>query len=436
MKRTIIAYLFAILGISTIWANDGVYYTSGNFLVPTRETDISVVKEILTITIGKDSMARVDVYYELMNNSQPKTVTMAFEAEASHNVGDPVNRKGIHPFIKDFTVVMNGRRLANRNAVVAAHWGDKLHRNDFVPLDMSKWKGMGEAPDSLVPYEISLYNAEQGRAIEYAYAYCFDAPFKEGLNIVHHTYSYQMSYSHGARFDIPYWLTPAIRWANRQVDDFAFKVTADEPTEFCFTDSLFRNVAFTKTLPSQGFLYDMTTQEGEPLLFAQVCQGDTVTWHGHNFRPTDDIDIISPPWDASNLYYTFRKEEKVVVDRQGNVGRYLGDCGDSYLVKDRNYRLVRRSEGRIEEYHAEKGDGFLVANGETERRRIKVRMRPNENSKVMGTIVYRPDKILEVFPCLGYTDEDHDGFWFKVKVGGKVGYVAEQFMRWDSVNTF
>ena len=68
MKRTLIAYLFAFLGISTLWANDGVYFTSGSFLVPTKETDISVVKEILTITIGKDSMARVDVFYELKNN--------------------------------------------------------------------------------------------------------------------------------------------------------------------------------------------------------------------------------------------------------------------------------------------------------------------------------------------------------------------------------
>ena len=47
-------------------ANDGVYYASGSGLVPVQETDISVAKEILTITIGKDSFAIVDVYYELL----------------------------------------------------------------------------------------------------------------------------------------------------------------------------------------------------------------------------------------------------------------------------------------------------------------------------------------------------------------------------------
>ena len=49
-----------VCSLLTVSANDGVYFTSGNFLVPTQETDISVSKEILTITIGKDNYARVD----------------------------------------------------------------------------------------------------------------------------------------------------------------------------------------------------------------------------------------------------------------------------------------------------------------------------------------------------------------------------------------
>ena len=44
-----------VWSLLTASANDGVYFTSGNFLVPTQETDISVSKEILTIIIGKDN---------------------------------------------------------------------------------------------------------------------------------------------------------------------------------------------------------------------------------------------------------------------------------------------------------------------------------------------------------------------------------------------
>ena len=436
MKRKIVAYLFTILGISSVWGNDGVYFTSGNFLVPTTETDISVAKEILTITIGKDSMARVDVYYELMNNGKPKNVTMAFEADPPYNVGEPINHNGIHPFIKDFTVTMNSQKLVNRNALVATQFTNEGKDTDFAPLDLSKWKGMGEAPDSLIPYENSLYNAELDSVTGYAYAYYFDAPFKQGLNIVHHTYTYRMSYSIGRSFEIPYWLTPATRWANHQIDDFTLNITADDLTEFCLTDSLFASYPFTKKSPSQGFLYNLTSEYGEPMLFASVCEGDTVTWHGNNFSPTTNITITSPEWDKSNDYYKYRKQAKVVIDQQGNVSRYLADCGDSYLVDIQDYGLVKKSEGHIEEYSAEKGNGYLVINDETVQTRVNVRKYPSVKSKKIGSIAYLPGELPEVYPCLGYVYEEDNGYWFKLKIGNKIGYVAEQFMIWDAINSY
>ena len=442
MKRTIITYLFAILGISTLWANDGVFYARGNFLVPLQETDISVAKEVLTITIGKDSMARVDVYYEFMNNSTPKTVTMAFEADPPYNVGLPINRQGIHPFIKDFTVTMNHQKLSNRNALVTGRFAfeDKNEKPEFTPLDMSKWKGIGEAPDSLVPYENALYNAELDSVIGYAYAYYFEAPFKQGLNIVHHTYTYHMSYSIGKRFEIPYWLTPATRWANHGIDDFTLNITAEDNTEFCLNDTLFNGTPFTKTQPQRGLLYNLTSEYGEQMLFASVGEGDTVTWHANNFSPTGNISIDSPDWDPKNAYYTHRNSDKVVIDKQGNVGRYLADCGDSYLVMVQDYGLVKKSESRVEEYSAEKGKGIVVLDEDAVKTRVNVRMRPNEKSKKIGTISATPSgELPEVFKCLGYVSDDSakwGGFWWKIKFGNRVGYVAQQFMLWDSIDTY
>ena len=94
-----------------VMANDGVYYTSGNFLVPLRETDISVRREVLEITLCRDSFATVTVDYTLYNNNKDKTVTMAFEAAAPYNAWVPFDRRGIHPFIEDFTVLFNGKPL-------------------------------------------------------------------------------------------------------------------------------------------------------------------------------------------------------------------------------------------------------------------------------------------------------------------------------------
>ena len=51
MRRlTILLVLFNLFNGNCL-ANDGVYYTSGSFLVPVKETDISVQKEVLEITL-------------------------------------------------------------------------------------------------------------------------------------------------------------------------------------------------------------------------------------------------------------------------------------------------------------------------------------------------------------------------------------------------
>ena len=96
-------------------ANDGVYYTSGNFLVPVKETDISAKKEVLEITLCKDGFADVTVDYTFYNNSDPKTVTMAFEAAAPYNADEPLNRQGIHPNIQNFTVLFRSPGPADRS---------------------------------------------------------------------------------------------------------------------------------------------------------------------------------------------------------------------------------------------------------------------------------------------------------------------------------
>ena len=64
-----------------VQANDGVYFVSGNQLIPAKETDIAITKEVLTISLQDDGYALVDVQYEFMNRSHPKPVLMGFEAD-------------------------------------------------------------------------------------------------------------------------------------------------------------------------------------------------------------------------------------------------------------------------------------------------------------------------------------------------------------------
>ena len=66
MMKKIAILLFCCLSAFFATANDGVFYASGNQLIPITETDISVKKEVLTINRVGDHI-EVTVYYEFFN---------------------------------------------------------------------------------------------------------------------------------------------------------------------------------------------------------------------------------------------------------------------------------------------------------------------------------------------------------------------------------
>ena len=427
MKKFIFITALLLSTFSMIKGNDGVYFTSGSFLVPTQETDISVAKEILTITIGKDSFATVDVYYEFVNNSQAKNVTMAFEASSPYNDLSPLNHQGKHPHIKDFTVNMNGSPMTYRNAVVARKFTD-TDPTDFTPLDLTKWKGYGEVPDSILPENDVIYNPELDSVSAFAYAYYFDAPFKQGKNIVHHTYKYRMSYNVMENFEIPYWLTPAMRWANHQVDDFTLKITSEEPTEFCLEDSLFRSTSFKSTKHTP--IYQIQDPYlGESKIFAQLSRNDTIVWHSTNFKPIANMDITSPRWEQDAIMNKWNTSAKMVVTPQGKEYKYIADCGENYLVENKGYQLIPKNKSRIVEYLAEEGKGWLYMDHEIASQ-VNIHKQPTTKSAVLCKISTNAQKATRFYPCLGLLGNKQ---WYKIKVGKKIGYVKQDLILWTAI---
>lgn len=430
MKKYILTLLFALISIIMSRANDGVYFTSGNFLVPVQETDISVSKEILTITIGKDGFAKVDVYYEFDNKGKAKNVTMAFEAASPYNSLAPLNHQGKHPDIKDFTVNMNGSTLPYRNAVVACKNTQDGHQVNFTPLDLTKWKGYGEVADDILPSDDVIYNEELDSMVAFSYAYFFDAPFQEGLNKVHHTYQYRMSYNVSQKFTIPYWLTPAMRWANHQVDDFTLNITSEEHTEFCLADTLFTSAPFVsiRNKPIYHIQYEYEHHD----IFAELTPNDTITWHGKDFKPKADISIESPQWLMDSIMNKWSASEKVVIAPNHQIYKYIGDCGDNYFVKKNDYQLVPKTGNKKTEYKAENGQGWVMIDTK-EATKVNVRKLPSKKSPVIGTIGSTKN---ERFACLGIRNTLHaklfDNQWYKIRYKGKVGYVSQNVTRWNA----
>lgn len=416
------------------FANDGVYYTSGNFLVPMKETDISVKKEILEITLCRDSFATVTVDYTLYNHSKAKTVTMAFEAAAPYNAWAPFSREGIHPFIQDFTVLFNGEPLHHRNAVVAMNYNDPKN-DDLLPLDPNEWKGYGEVPDSLLPMDDVLVNPELPDSFRsFAYSYYFDAPFRKGENHVHHTYRYKMSWGVGRDYELSYWLTPITRWANGQVDDFTLRIKSETDREIVMNDSLFLGAPFR--LEGIGNIYQLQSDYWgySQCLFAPLMEGNVLEWHGTNFAPTENLHI-EPLYLLKGGVRGMSNQGRVVVTKDGNEMRYIADSGDNYFVEAQDYGIVPKKGARVEMREATKGQGYVYLNSNI--RRANVRQEPSLKAKVLFTID-NDGELPEGYPCLGFVpNKEVDGkymWWYKVDVGGRIGYISEELLLWDSIS--
>ena len=423
-----------------VLANDGVYYTSGNFLVPLRETDISAKKEVLEITLCKDSFATVTVDYTFYNNSEDKTVTMAFEAAAPYNAWAPINRQGNHPFIEDFTVLFNGEPLPYRNALVGitANFSsseDARNRKDYLaPLDPNEWKGYGEVADSLLPMDDVLINpALPDSFCSFAYAYYFDAPFRKGENHVRHTYRYKMSWGVGRDYEVSYTLTPVTRWRGGQVDDFTLRIKSETDREIVMNDSLFLGAPFN--LKGIGDIYQLQSDYWgySQCLFAPLMEGNVLEWHSTNFAPKENLHI-EPLYVLKGGVRGLSNQGRVVITEDGSEMRYIADSGDNYFIEVQDYGLVPKAGAKVKLREATKGQGFVYLNNDI--RRANVRQKPSLKSKVLFTLD-NDGELPEGYPCLGFVShKEADGFykwWYKVNVNGKTGYISEEIANWDSI---
>ncbi len=226
MKRTSLKTL--ILAFAAIcafpcsgMANDGLFYTSGNQLVPLNESQISVSKEVLTIRLNANGTATVDVQYDFLNpEKEERCVTVGFVADAPQNFTGQQLQETEHPFIKDFTVEMNDTALSFRHATVAND-STFVNKLEFKPLDLSLY----EEDESGSGNYLTLQDTHLGTSI--SYVYYFQATFKPGLNHVHHRYTYTMAQNVYTHYLLDYKLSPALRWANHQINDFTLRIESD-----------------------------------------------------------------------------------------------------------------------------------------------------------------------------------------------------------------
>lgn len=317
--------LFTLLAVmmafaSPSMANDGIYYTSGNQLVPLRETDIAVKKEVLTIDITDGKYAIVDVYYEFLNpGSKAKTVLMGFEAAPPYNAEQTFSDSGIHPYISNFSVEINGQPMNHRNAIAQMD-------TTFVPLNAKEWKYDEESMISLVRKNNSEVHLD-----DYAYVYYFDATFQPGLNKVHHTYKYKMSVVVGTSFVVDYKLSPAGRWANHRIDDFTLIIQSNAPRHFVVNESALPGMQPVVTGGKYKIRENHSYYADEMHWEVAMTKGK-MTFHGNNFVPPTDTELSVT--SADMLYsYSPNNQLGAYYDRNNTMGLY------TYFYQDSEQRM-------------------------------------------------------------------------------------------------
>ena len=124
---------------------------------------------------------------------------------------------------------------------------------------------------------------------------------------------------------------------------------------------------------------------------------------------------------------------KMVVDSEGKVvGRYVSADATTYTVCVQDDVQVPKKGRSVVTFSAEKGQGIIYRD-QSRTGNINVRKRPTVKSPVVAKIIdntiegYVPD----TYPCLGKTNG-----WYKIRIDGKVGYVREDLVEWDGMNTF
>lgn len=221
MARNIFTLLLILINYS-VFANDGAFFAKGNQLIPINETEISVAKEILTLKKIRNQFIEVTVYYEFFNPNEDKKITVGFEAFSPLGDVDGTPKKGHHPYMRDFTVELNNSILKYNVAYVT----DSLYNKS------------GNIKSLDVPTSDDISNVNE---VDFYYVYHFEANFKKGINIVKHTYNYDLSGSIHNNYDFEYVLTAANRWSNKQIDDFTLIIDIGEFETFSINKSFFNN---------------------------------------------------------------------------------------------------------------------------------------------------------------------------------------------------
>ena len=339
MKKILLAILFCFLSIFT-FANDWEFGSEGEHIIPLKGSNVSIKKEKITLKLTPDGML-VNVKFTFDSpNAENKII--GFVTPESGNGGyyeeENVIRKPEPLKIKNFKTTVNGKEVKSN-----------------VEL-LSKLLSKGVLDNNIV----TEYVKEEKEKEFYNYVYYFNADFKQGENVVEHSYFYTGSYGVYER-DFEYVVTTISKWKNKTVEDFEIEVYPENyfvklPYSF-WKDNKKINweivgkgkmlaIAPTKKVTDE----DATGLEKFGVVYLRLDNG-FVKYKTKNFSPTDNFYMVRMDnilgfeyefpegkiqgYKFKDDYFTILRE--TVYDDYSDIVASLKDLKDKDLDIVRNY---------------------------------------------------------------------------------------------------
>ena len=299
-------FLFLLLSYS-VEANDGVFYATGNTLIPLKETTIRLKKEILNLE-RKGEWMQVDIYFEFFNPGIERELTVGFVTPPAD--GDVGDEEAKHPQVKDFMVMVGDRLLSYKIA------------------------RMGETG----------FNVASKIANGYDFVYHFNVKFAKGITVIRHSYLYRGGNSVEASRDFDYRLTTGTTWANSGIDDFELNIDMGDDSYFSVPASFGAAPAswqlagigrISKNSPGIPFM----GEEGGKLKVVYIRKGK-LQLRTSNFKPAQDLAVTF--WQLHNEVNLWC-DKSVKNDFAGMMEFIWGDSVEAAVKKlsDQELRLYR-----------------------------------------------------------------------------------------------
>lgn len=283
---------------------------SGSHLVPGIETDIVLNKEVLSIKRINNDHINVTVYYEFFNPGHARNMIIGFEAPSPLRGQNGIAvAKDFHPYIIDFSIQMNAHKLSHKITLV----------NDEFQLQNGRVSSLTDA-------EAITLERQKGNKAKFNYVYYATANFQKGLNKVMHTYTFRMTEDIHHYYAFRYNMQSAMRWANKQINDFTLAVDMGE-----YQDFFIPNFPFNSTVKSNligvGRIMDRTSIPVGSDDYSDYrdktrffIKNGYVEYNIQNFHPKDELFVYSPRFQAGNTdVFNYKKQSTLPFSNLANI---------------------------------------------------------------------------------------------------------------------